>query len=69
MDPIWARRLERLGKANRRAETERMRALTPAEGLRLFERLTREIESTYKAVPTRRTHPVGLIKYIRERAS
>jgi len=66
-DPRWAERWERLGAANEAARRERLRALTLEGALREFEELCREVHVAFEHPPLPRSHPVGLIKYVREK--
>ena len=67
LDARWAGQLERLSAANERARRERMKALTLEAALREFEELCREVHQAYDGPSLRRSHPVGLIKYVRDR--
>jgi len=65
MEPRWAERLKRLAAANEAARRKRLRSLTPESAFREFEELCREIHAAFDGPALPRTHPVGLVKYLR----
>ncbi|MBN1417640.1 MAG: hypothetical protein JXP34_02630 [Planctomycetes bacterium] len=65
--PRWAERFQRLAAANEAARTARLRALTLESALREFEDLCGELHAAFDEPAFVRTHPVGLIKYMRDR--
>jgi hypothetical protein len=67
LDELWVERLERLAAVNEKVNRERMQALTLEEALRRFEQLCREIHTEIDRSSLPRSHPVGLIKYVRSR--
>ena len=64
-DPLWSERWQRLASASEAARRRRLRALTLEESIREFEALCREVHDAFGASPLPRSHPVGLIKYVK----
>lgn len=67
MDQAWIDGLKRLGEANERARRERLRSMTLEESLARFEELCASVHREFDHVPLRKTHPVGLIKFWKNR--
>jgi hypothetical protein len=59
-------KLERLAKANETASLERLRSLTLESAIHEFEELCREVHDAFPDVSCPRSHPVGLIKLMRQ---
>lgn len=70
MDKKWVQTLERLAALNAEKEKARLRSLTLEESGKIFEELCRlfhgEFDKKYSRPPSKKGHPVGLIKYWRK---
>jgi hypothetical protein len=65
MDALWSERWKRLAAANEAARRQRLRAFTIERAIREFETLCREVHAAFDSRPIPRSHPVGLVRYVR----